>query len=78
MIKITTVLKGEDGRPEGGVNFYWTPGDATVLYQSWEHRASGRDWLEMTPDPMWGNDLVEYVKQCWSELEIVKVIEDYR
>lgn len=77
MIKIQTVIKDEAGQVQGGIDFYWTKGEQTVLYQSWDHGASGRDWKQVACDPMSGDDFVDYLHNCWEGFTIVDVEEDH-
>lgn len=78
MIKVRTVIRDADNRVQGGVNFFWTRGMDTVLYQSWEHKGSGPIWNEVAPDPMSGTNFLDYLHECWSEYELVDIQEDYR
>lgn len=76
-IQVRTVIEDEDSLVQGGVDFYWVKGSKTVLYQSWEHRASGPVWGEVTPDPMCGDDFLEYLYENWSEYRVLDVEEDF-
>ena len=82
MIKIEALSRelvdGVAGQPVGGCDFYWQPGSEIVLVHEWEHRCSGRDYLPISPDPMWGNDLEEYIKGSWSKYVTTRVILNYR
>lgn len=78
MIRVETVIEDADSLIQGGVHFYWEKGSNMVLYQVWEHRASGPDWKQVAPDPMGYADFLTYLKECWSKYRVVDVIEDYR
>lgn len=78
MIRVETVIEDEDSLVQGGVHFYWEKGSNVVLYQQWEHWARGPEWKQVQPDPMCYDDLLTYLKECWSECRVVDVIEDYR
>lgn len=72
MIKVQAMSRELcDGYPDGGAHFYWEPGTRTVLVQEWEHRASGPVWSQVMPDPMVGDDLATYIKECWDNYIIV-------
>lgn len=78
MVKITTVIRDANNNIQGGVNFYRSEGEQTVLYQSWEHKGSGPVWNVVAPDPMAGDDFIQYLADCWSEYTIVDVQDNYR
>lgn len=74
MYKVETHCKELfEGNVGSGIDFYWEPGSTTVLYQHWEHRASGREWGQVTPDPMAGKGVGDYILECWDEYKIVDV-----
>lgn len=78
MIKVTVQSRElVDGYPDGGANFYWEKGSPVVLVQHWEHKASGPVWSQVEPDPMFGEDLAEYIKACWDDYIIIDVVDDY-
>jgi hypothetical protein len=79
MIKVKALSRELcDGYPDGGADFYWEKGSSVVLIQEWEHRASGPVWSQVEVDPMSGDNLAEYIGQCWDNYIIIDVEEDHR
>lgn len=63
-IKIEAVLRDEEGNAQEGVDIYWTEGSTVFLFQSWDHRAAGRDWFEVQVSFFDGNAL-DYFLEHW-------------
>lgn len=77
MIRVETVIEDEDSLVQGGVHFYWVPGSRMVLFQEWEHRASGPEWKQVAPDPMGYADFLTYLRECYPGHRIVDVNENF-
>lgn len=78
MVKIETVIRDAEGQVQGGIDFYRSQGEQTILYQAWEHMASGPVWKQVACDPMAGDDFIQYLADCWSEYTIVDVKDNFR
>lgn len=76
-IQVKTVREDEDNLVQGGVNFYWVPGARIVLCHEWEYKGSGPVWKDINPDPMSGDNFLDYLLGCWSEYRVVDVVGDF-
>jgi len=78
MIKVKALSRElVDGYPDGGADFYWEKGSRVVLIQEWEHMVSGPVWSQVEVDPMTGDNLAEYISECWENYIITDVEEDH-
>ena len=68
-IKLSVFELSDDGFAEGGIDFYWTQGAHIVLIQRWEHRAAGNHYSQIEPDPMSGDNLLDYFLETWQDKE---------
>lgn len=70
-IHVSIVELDEEGREQGGMDFWWSEGSHIYLYQRWEHRAAGNEFYQTLPDPICPDpkgemNALEYtVRQCW-------------
>jgi len=66
-----------EGQVAGGIVFWHQPGSRVVLFQTWEHRASGRVYSEIKQS--WtSTDLVDYFNlQGWSDEYKVTNVEEF-
>jgi hypothetical protein len=84
--KAGIIYKDEDGNVEGGVTFFFTPGNDIVLYQEWEYRCAGNTGGLVNPDPIGSDGLLEYLMGSWLgqredkfyELDGDSIVADYR
>lgn len=60
-IQVKLVELDEEGKEQGGVNFYYVKGARVVLYQEWEYRCSGNVYSPVNPDPIGEEGLLEYL-----------------
>lgn len=59
-VKASLVWYMEDGNVGGGLDLLWTRGAHVVICQPWEYRCAGNDYGQVYPDPMSGDDLIDY------------------
>jgi len=55
----------EEGQVQGGADLIWTTGAHVVVIQEWEYRCAGNTYNKVYPDPMVGEDMIDYYTQCW-------------
>lgn len=71
MHHIELVDLDENGKVQGGMDFWHVPGAHIYLYQVWEYRAAGNEYKQALPDPIMSDPAgkmgaLEYtVRQCW-------------
>ena len=76
---IAIVEKDEEGKVQGGMNFWWEPGAHIYLSQPWEYSCAGNDYGVVSPDPVYV-DLLTTVKETWipgSNMVLDKFDDDY-
>lgn len=65
MVKIEAVVRDEDKNVQSGIKLWWHRTDGTLLYQTWEHKASGPIWYEVEAERVKVTDFMEYFIDKW-------------
>ena len=77
MIKIeATHRELFDGNIDGGITMWWEKDSNVVLYPTWDHRASGKEFSEVQQTWTSSDLLTYFMDQGWNdEYKIVNVEE---
>lgn len=67
IIKLSVVYRDEDKNIQGGIDFFLPEGSVVVMYQVWEHTASGRLYDPVNPDAIGEMGLLEYFLEAWQD-----------
>lgn len=66
-----------EGNVASGIVFWWEKGSNVILYQTWDHRASGREFQEVQQTWTSASDFITYfLNNGWNDdYTIVKATE---
>lgn len=78
IIQLRVVYWDEDKNIQGGINFLLPEGSEVVMYQEWEHTASGNVWQQVCPDPIGSQGLLEYFLSAWQDKHLDPYTEEVR
>ena len=60
-IKVSIVELDDEGKEQGGVDFYYVQGARVILIERWEYRAGGNTYDRVEPDYVGENGVLEYL-----------------
>jgi hypothetical protein len=61
-----------EGNVDSGITFWWEKGSNVILYQTWDHRASGREYHEVKNTWTSADDFVTYfLNNGWNDDYII-------